>query len=105
MPHRATVNHIQKANPGMGRTITTSVGTSGMSIEELSKESETRTLYQDFLSALNTAMRNTRKENSTVSCPAVFWMQGEFNYDPNPDKDCTPECPTPRRSRATRNCS
>ena len=92
-PIVATVNHIQKANPGMGRTITTSVGTSGMSIEELSKESETRTLYQDFLSALNTAMRNTRKENSTVSCPAVFWMQGEFNYDPNPDKGLYPGVP------------
>ena len=64
-----------------------------MSIEQLSKESETTVLYQDFLSALNTAMRNMRKENSTVECPAIFWMQGEFNYDPNPDKGLYPGVP------------
>jgi hypothetical protein len=92
-PVVAAANHIKKANPGIDRTITTSVGTSGMSIEQLSKESETTVLYQDFLSALNTAMRNMRKENSTVECPAIFWMQGEFNYDPNPDKGLYPGVP------------
>ncbi|MDP4238850.1 MAG: hypothetical protein Q8904_05190 [Bacteroidota bacterium] len=78
-PLLGAVNHIQMKQPGE-KILATSAGTSGMSIEQLSKESQTQTLYKDYLNALKYSAAIARTTNSSISCPAVFWMQGEWNY-------------------------
>lgn len=55
-------------------------------MEELSKESETRTYYNDFRTSLELASNVAGSMNGKMYCPVIFWMQGEFNYDPNPEK-------------------
>jgi hypothetical protein len=78
-PLFGAVNHIQLKNPDE-KIIATSCGTSGMSIEQLSKESQTKKHYTDFTNALRYSMQIAQNTNSTVSCPAIFWLQGEWNY-------------------------
>jgi len=96
-PLFGAVNHIQLKQPGE-KLLATSCGTSGMTIEQLSKESQTKTYYSDFTKALNYANYTALNSNSAISCPAIFWMQGEWNYQgygegltlgsvPTPDKD------------------
>lgn len=71
----------------MDKIIATSVGFSGASVEELSKESETRTHYKDFETAVSLASQITEIQGDFVQCPVIFWMQGEFNYGTaNPEK-------------------
>jgi hypothetical protein len=78
-PLLGAANHIQLKglHPNI---IATSTGTSGKSIEELSKESQTTTLYNDYTTALNIANAIVNKSNSSITCPALFWLQGEWNY-------------------------
>ena len=78
-PLLGAANHIQikGMHPNI---IATSTGTSGKSIEELSKESQTTTLYNDYTTALNIGNTIVNKSNSTITCPALFWLQGEWNY-------------------------
>ena len=73
-------------HPRMDKILATSVGVSGASVEELSKESETRTYYNDFRTSLELASNVAGSMNGKMYCPVIFWMQGEFNYDPNPEK-------------------
>jgi hypothetical protein len=87
------VNHIQLKNENDNRILATSFGISGASIEELSKESQTRTYYNDFLYTLIYGSKLSRENNGTISCPAFFWMQGEFNYSTNNDKGLYPGVP------------
>lgn len=82
-PLVAAVNHIRMLQPKASKIVATSVGTSGTSIEELSKECEPRTYYNDFLYSLIYGAKIARQSNSTIQCPAIFWMQGEFNHTPN----------------------
>jgi len=78
-PLLGAANHIQLK--GLHENIiATSAGTSGKSIEELSKESQTTTLYNDYTTALNIANAFVNKTSSTITCPALFWLQGEWNY-------------------------
>jgi hypothetical protein len=78
-PLFGATNHIQMK--GLHENIiATSAGTSGKSIEELSKESQTGNLYSDYTTTLNIANSIANKTNSTVTCPALFWLQGEWNY-------------------------
>ena len=62
--------------------IGTSCGYSGRSIEELSKESTNGTNHytQNFITALNRAKSIADANSKTISCPALIWMQGEYNY-------------------------
>ena len=96
-PLLGTANHLQLKVPGEN-ILATSCGTSGTSIEELSKESQTKTLYKDFLTAIKIASQVAEDSDSRIQCPAIFWMQGEWNYQgygdgltagskPTPDKD------------------
>ena len=85
-PLLGAVNHLRLKQPRMPRILATSVGVSGASVEELSKESETRTAYKEFVTSLQSAARVAAREDAKICCPAIFWMQGEFNYDPNPEK-------------------
>lgn len=81
-PLYGVVNHLQKKIGG--RFIATSCGTGGRSIEELSKESEVpgrRHYVSDFQNALTNAALAVQYDKSTISCPAIFFMQGENNYE------------------------
>ena len=59
----------------MDKIIATSVGFSGASVEELSKESETRTHYKDFETAVSLASQITEIQGNSAQCPVIFWMQ------------------------------
>jgi len=78
-PLLGTVNHIQKMIPGQ-KIVATSCGTSGTSIEELSKESQTTTNYSEYLKALEYAAEIAKNTDSNIYCPAIILMQGEWNY-------------------------
>lgn len=79
-PLTGAVNHVKQKNGG-NPIIASSCGTAGMSIEQLSKESQTKTFYNiHFLPAVRSAVQITQFLNSKVICPAIFWMQGESNY-------------------------
>lgn len=85
-PLFGAANHIRQSNSDGNDILATSAGTSGTTIEELSKESQTRTYYNDFLYSLIYAAKVSRSTNSTISCPAIFWMQGEYNYSQDINK-------------------
>lgn len=78
-PLFGAVNHIQFKQPGE-KILATSCGTSGTTIEQLSKESQTKTYYNDFVNAVKYSAAIARNSNISISCPAIFWMQGEWNY-------------------------
>lgn len=81
-PLFGAVNHIQLKEPGQ-KILATSCGTSGKSIEELSRESQTTTLYNDFTKTITSAANISKSTGATISCPAIFFMQGEWNYKGN----------------------
>ncbi|MDR1342298.1 MAG: GH32 C-terminal domain-containing protein [Prevotellaceae bacterium] len=60
--------------------IATSTGDSGKSIEDLSKESQVQRLYGVYTQALHYGKQAAARTQSTISCPAIFWLQGEWNY-------------------------
>ncbi|MDR0811870.1 MAG: T9SS type A sorting domain-containing protein, partial [Paludibacter sp.] len=60
--------------------IASSTGDSGKSIEDLSKESEVHRLYGVYTQALNYGKQATARTQSAISVPAIFWLQGEWNY-------------------------
>jgi len=78
-PLFGAANHIQLKVPGSS-IVATSCGTSGKTIEQLSPESQTTHLYVDFLTTINRASEIARTSGAGISCPAIFWMQGEWNY-------------------------
>lgn len=80
-PLHGAVNHMQSTFLKGKPILATSVGVSGSAIEELSKECTQRHNYADFLTSLGKAVEESRKAGyDKISCPAIFWMQGEFNY-------------------------
>lgn len=62
--------------------IGTACGQDGRSIERLMKQCTNGTNYYttEFLKALNSTQTTVTNLNKTVSCPAIFFMQGEYNY-------------------------
>jgi len=60
--------------------IASSTGDSGRSIEELSKESQVQRLYGVYTQALKYGKQAVERTQSTIYCPAIFWLQGEWNY-------------------------
>lgn len=64
--------------------IGTTAGEGGMSIERLSKEfPATDNLYNaTFLKSLTQAKTLVNNTGSSIACPAIVYMQGEFNYTP-----------------------
>jgi hypothetical protein len=75
-PLLGMANHLQHKIAGQYQFIATSTGTSGRTIEQLSKESQTTTHYNDFLKSIQSA--SLLSDN--IICPALIWMQGEYNY-------------------------
>ncbi|MGQ8336206.1 hypothetical protein ACUNWD_06610 [Sunxiuqinia sp. A32] len=78
-PLLGTVNHLQLKQPGQ-LFLATSSGNSGKTIEQLSPESQTMNLYDEFRATIKMGSEIAHESNSTIYCPAVFWMQGEWNY-------------------------
>ena len=79
-PLLGAANHIQLKGIKKSHIIASSCGTSGKSIEDLSKESQTSNLYRDFPLTLKSASDIAKQENKSIHCPALFWLQGEWNY-------------------------
>jgi sucrose-6-phosphate hydrolase SacC (GH32 family) len=72
-------NHLRTKGL-LDNIIASSTGDSGKSIEDLSKESEVQRLYGVYTQALSYGKQAVERTQSTVSCPAIFWLQGEWNY-------------------------
>jgi len=96
-PLFGTVNHLQLKQPGQ-IILASSCGTGGMSIEQLSKESQTTVLYSDFTKAITSAASIVKAAGNSISCPAIFWMQGEWNYVGNGTGLTTGSLPTPDKN-------
>jgi hypothetical protein len=89
-PLHGAVNHLRNKIPlatdGNGkenRFLATSAGTSGMPIEELSKEYQgtgSAYLYGNFQTAIRKAKSMAVRRASTIYSPAIIFMQGEWNY-------------------------
>ena len=75
-PIVGAVNHIQLKTNGQYKFIASSCGSGGLSIEQLSKEYYSPTYYKNFTNALSYASYLS----SSIHCPAIIWMQGEYNY-------------------------
>jgi len=75
-PLVSATNHIQLKTAGQYMFIATSCGTGGKTIEELSKEHYNPVCYANFTNAIAYAYSIT----SEIHCPAIIWMQGEYNY-------------------------
>lgn len=69
-------NHIQLKTIGQNNYIASACGTGGKTIEELSKEHYNPVCYENFTNAITYASTIT----SNIHCPAIVWMQGEYNY-------------------------
>ena len=84
-PVVGAVNHMQLGWLNGQDLIASSVGASGATIEELSKEctlNQRKNNYGSFEELIaNTPAAIKAKGFDNVVCPAIFWMQGEFNYD------------------------
>lgn len=96
-PLFGAVNHLQLKQPGQ-TILASSCGTGGKSIEELSKESQTTVLYSDFTKAITSAASIVKAAGNNISCPAIFWMQGEWNYVGNGTGLTTGSSPTPDKN-------
>lgn len=88
-PLVGAVNHIQKKLEPGTNILATSAGTSGTSIEELSKENEFSTCYSYFNNTLLQGSKLAFQNNKSISCPAIFFMQGEYNYTSYENKGMT----------------
>lgn len=77
-PLVAAANHIQLKTKGKYKYIASSCGTGGLTIEQLSKEYYKPNFYKDFTNTIDYG----RSISSSIICPAIFWMQGEYNYAP-----------------------
>lgn len=88
-PLLGAVNHIQKKLQPGTNILATSAGTSGTSIEELSKENEFSTCFSQFSNTLLQGSKLAFENNKSISCPVIFFMQGEYNYTSYENKGMT----------------
>ncbi|HBY53550.1 MAG TPA: hypothetical protein DEH15_14050 [Marinilabiliales bacterium] len=75
-PIVGTANYIQLKTPGRYKFIASSCGYGGKTIEQLSEEHFDPIHYSDFRNCISYASAIS----SSIHCPAIFWMQGEYNY-------------------------
>lgn len=76
-PIVGVANYIQLKTASQTKFIASSCGYGGRTIEQLSKEYYSNLRYNDFKNCINYASSIT---SNNVHCPAIFWMQGEYNY-------------------------
>jgi hypothetical protein len=77
------VNHLQLKQPKAGiKYLASSDGENGKSIEALSKEGYFSTNYykEHFLKSIESAAGIARSNGYKMVTPAIFWLQGEYNY-------------------------
>lgn len=84
-PLHGAVNHIRLKQKEVfpeieNKFIATSAGVSGQPIEALSKESKMDNFYNYILSTLRYGQEYSTRTDSSIVCPAIFWLQGEWNY-------------------------
>jgi hypothetical protein len=80
-PLVAAVNHIQTKAVVSSNILATSAGTGGMTIEQLSKESQQASKrYPDYLKTITNASLIAKSKGYKITCPTIIWMQGEYNY-------------------------
>ena len=79
-PVVSAVNHIKLKTGDSKNYIASSCGSAGRTVEELSKEYYNPSCYNDFTKTITAAYNLTKN----VHCPAIFWMQGEYNYSTLP---------------------
>lgn len=78
----------QQVNPDQ-KFIASTSGEGGISIEQLSKRCtngvtiETNLYKTTFLNHIEKLKTVATKEGKTINCPAIVFMQGEFNYSPH----------------------
>ncbi len=75
-PIVGATNYIQLKTKGRYKFIASSCGFGGKTIEQLSKEHYDPVHYSDFLNCISYASAIS----GNVHCPAIFFMQGEYNY-------------------------
>jgi len=79
-PVVSAVNHIKLKTGDTKNYIASSCGSAGRTVEELSREYYNPGCYNDFTKTISAAYNITK----SVHCPAIFWMQGEYNYSTLP---------------------
>lgn len=80
-PLVAAANHIQTKSVVSNKILATSAGTGGKSIEQLSKESkQSINYYLDYTKTITKASEISKNNGYKITCPAIIWMQGEYNY-------------------------
>ena len=80
-PILGAVNHMQLGYLKGNDILATSVGVSGATVEELSKEATSKDYYTHFTEALAKSKEATAAVGyDNLTCPVIFWMQGEHNY-------------------------
>jgi hypothetical protein len=74
-------DHLQKADTTV-KFAATSCGSGGRSIELLSKHvpNGDNKFYQHFYKTLLKSKEAATRMNKGLVCPAILWMQGEYNY-------------------------
>jgi hypothetical protein len=75
-PIVGAANYIQTKTKGRYNFIASSCGFGGKTIEQLSKEHYDPVHYTDFTNCIGYAAAIS----PNVHCPAIFFMQGEYNY-------------------------
>jgi sucrose-6-phosphate hydrolase SacC (GH32 family) len=78
-PLMGAANHIRLKGLA-DNIVASSTGDSGRSIEDLSKESQIHRFYGVYTQALYYGKQAAERAQSSIACPAIFWLQGEWNY-------------------------
>ena len=82
-PLVGAANHIQQKLKTPTNILATSCAVSGKTIEQLSKHSKQPTVYyDDYLKTLSSGLSIREAQKLRLTCPAIFFMQGEYNYFP-----------------------
>ncbi|GAB6010566.1 T9SS type A sorting domain-containing protein [Viscerimonas tarda] len=87
-PLHGAINHLRNKIPLVtdaegkeNRFLASSVGVSGKTIEELSKEYQGADyLYRYYETGISKGKSMALRRGSTINCPAIIFMQGEWNY-------------------------
>jgi hypothetical protein len=87
-------DQLSKADTGV-KFAATSCGVGGRSIEALSKNvpNGDGKWYAHFYKTLQKSKEAATRMNKRISCPAILWMQGEYNYTADRNQGWEPNTP------------
>lgn len=90
-PIVGAVNHIQSKLSNYGNILASSCGYGGKTIEQLSKEStQLINYYNDYTKTINNVAKIAKGYDYHITCPALVWMQGEYNYVKDSERGIAP---------------